>query len=156
MAQEIQLWKPSIGSPNERKATAIEALKFTTSPQAAIKAAKQLVGCWPHARPADPETYAAALAAVLAQYPAGVVAECCDPRVGLARKREFPPTVACVVEWCDERVEFHRRWSTFVPHQAIVDDYRPVAPEVRERVGALIKRLADHLRAGRPASEFQK
>lgn len=83
-------------------------LAHQTSPQAAVKAARQLVGCWPHARPPEPETYAAALAAVLAQYPLGVVNECVDPRRGLAREREFPPTVAAVVEWCGRRLAWHR------------------------------------------------
>lgn len=84
------------------------AIKHATSPHEALKAAKQLVGAWPHARPPDPEGWAGSLAAVLAQYPLGVVQECCDPRSGLARGREFPPTVACVVEWCDRTLGAYR------------------------------------------------
>jgi hypothetical protein len=90
-----------------------EILASSTSPQAALKAAKQLVGCWPHARPPEPETYAAALASVLAQYPLGLVQECVDPRTGLARGREFPPTVAAVVEWCDVRLNWHKALADF-------------------------------------------
>lgn len=92
-----------------------ETLKSSTSPQAALRAAKQLVGCYPHSRPPEPETYAGALAAVLAQYPLGVVEECVDPRTGLAREREFPPTVAAVVEWCDRRLAFHQAFAAYVP-----------------------------------------
>lgn len=45
---------------------------------------------------------------MLQQYPLGVVEECCDPRFGLARTREFPPTVQAVTEWCDYRVKRHQ------------------------------------------------
>lgn len=74
-----------------------------------------MLGCFPHARPPDAETYAGAIATVLAGYPLGVVEECCDPRTGLARSREFPPTIAAVVEWCDARTVHHQRWAAYVP-----------------------------------------
>ncbi len=116
MAQEIRSWQPSTSlSPEQRKRKAMEILQYATSPQQATKAAKQLLGCFPHARPPDMETYAGAIAAVLAGYPLGVVEECCDPRTGLARSREFPPTVAVVVEWCDKRLLYHRQWAVYVP-----------------------------------------
>ena len=100
---------PSTDLSIEQRATlATAALQWSTSPQEALKAAKRLAGSWPHARPPDPEVWAASLAAALSNYPLGVVQECCDPRVGLARSREFPPTVACIVEWCDVRVKRHR------------------------------------------------
>ena len=92
-----------------------DILRCATSPHEAAKAAQQLIGLWPHARPADPDTYAAGIAAVLAGYPAGVVQECCDPRTGLARSREFPPTAAAVVDWCDARTVHHQRWAAYVP-----------------------------------------
>lgn len=84
------------------------AIRYATSPQQAAIEAKKLTAAWPHARPPDAAGYAASLAAVLAQYPLGVVQECCDPRTGLARSREFPPTPAAIVEWCDRRVTYHR------------------------------------------------
>ncbi len=105
------------------------AITSSTSPQAALRAARQLLGQWPHAKPADPETYAASLGAVLAQYPLGVVQECVDPRVGLAREREFPPTVACLVEWCDKRLKYHTAMASYVPlpvrkEQEFSDEHR--------------------------------
>ena len=104
-----------------------EILTSSTSPTAALKAAKQLVGCYPHARPPDPEVYAGALASVLAQYPLGLVHECVDPRRGLAREREFPPTVACVVEWCDRRLQFHQTVAAFngLPARREEPNYSP-------------------------------
>lgn len=80
----------------------------STSNSTALKAAKQLIELWPHAKPSNPETYMAGLGAVLAGYPLGVVQECVDPRFGLAQKREFPPTIAAVVEWCERKMEFYQ------------------------------------------------
>jgi hypothetical protein len=79
-----------------------------TSPHDAAKAAKKLVSAWPRLNVPDPVGYAASLGAILEQYPLGVVEQCCDPARGLAREREFPPTVASIVEWCDLRVKRHR------------------------------------------------
>lgn len=92
-----------------------EILRCGTSPQEALAQAEKLVGCWPHARPPDPKTYSAALSATLAGYPLGVVQECCDPRTGLARDREFPPTVAAIVAWCDSRLTFHQKIAAWKP-----------------------------------------
>lgn len=109
MGHDLQLWTPSTGLTIAQQAQrSALALKYATSPQEAIKAARQLAGSWPHARPPDPDGYAASLAAALAAYPLGVVQECCDPRTGLAQSREFPPTVAAIVEWCEKRVVYHR------------------------------------------------
>lgn len=69
---------------------------------------KLLVGQWPHANPPNPGAYSLSIAKALEQYPVGVVEECCDPVIGLARAREFPPTVACITEWCEQRVKRHR------------------------------------------------
>jgi hypothetical protein len=109
MGQDLQPWKPSTGSSIEQLAKqAIAALQWSTSPLEAAKNAKKLVAAWPHARPPDPAGYATSLAAILEQYPLGVVEECCDPHRGLAREREFPPTVACIATWCDQRVKRHQ------------------------------------------------
>jgi hypothetical protein len=122
----------------------------TTSASSALKAAKQLVGSFPHARPPEPETYAAAIGATLAAYPPAVVNECVDPRIGLARKREFPPTVASVVEWCDARLSYYQALARY--------EAREVKPEreFSDADRALAKRfladLAAELRARNPGS----
>jgi len=114
------------------------------TPAAALKAARQLVGQWPQARPPDPETYAGALGAVLAGYPAGVVEECCDPRSGLARSREFPPTVASIVEWCDRHLQYHRTIADYRPPSPVPPRPEPT-PEQRARIGGLMRQLARSL-----------
>lgn len=102
MAQELQPWTPSTALSPERKwDRAVAMVRYSTSRQQAAEQAKRLIGCYPHARPPDPAAYAGALTDVLEQYPLGVVERCCDPRTGIVRTREFPPTVACIVDWCD-------------------------------------------------------
>lgn len=110
MAQDVQTWRPpsTTLSIAQMGAKAELALRSSTSPQDALRNAKKLVAAWPYLNAQDPAGYAASLGAVLADYPLGVVEECCDPRSGLARTREFPPTVQSVIEWCDKRVKQHQ------------------------------------------------
>src|SRR6266516_951033 len=141
MTREIQLWRPStISSPEQMREKAQIILKAVTSPKEAIRAAKQLVGGVPHAKPPDPEVYAGAIAAVLAQYPLGVVKECVDPRTGLARNREFPPTVYSVVVWCDERLARHQKFASYIspPDIQLEVDY---SDEHRENMLARLSKL---------------
>jgi hypothetical protein len=115
MASEIQPWRPSTTlSLEQRVQKSRMTVQCATSPREALEAGKRLIGQWPHAKPSDPETYAASLAAVLALYPLGLVQECCDPRTGLALVREFPPTVACLVEWLDKRLAWHQAVASHV------------------------------------------
>lgn len=109
MAQQIQSAQPSTRSQIiQQAATAKSILETPTSAKQAAEAGKRLLGSFPHAKPADPEGYALSIAMVLQQYPLGVVQNCCDPRTGLAREREFPPTVASIVDWCELRVKRHQ------------------------------------------------
>lgn len=84
-----------------------------TNATEASRAAKQLTGQYAHLRPDNPETFIASIAAVLAQYPLGLVEECCDPRRGLARKSEFL-SVKAVVDWCDVRLSFYQGFAGYV------------------------------------------
>src|SRR6266487_1108628 len=163
MTREIQLWRPStISSPEQMRERAQIILKAVTSPQEAIRAAKQLVGCFPHAKPLDPEVYAGSLAAVLAQYPLGVVKECVDPRTGLARNREFPPTVYSVVVWCDDRLQHHKKFANYVaigePRQE--KDFSPEHCEnMLARLSKLMHEVFDRHRNAtwvRPRGPFEK
>jgi len=102
MAQEMQRWTPSTElSPAAKWERAVMKVRHSTSPQRAAELGKQLVGQWPHANPPNPGAYSLSIAKTLEKYPLGVVEELCDPTTGLARFREFPPTVACIVEWCE-------------------------------------------------------
>jgi hypothetical protein len=122
---------------------------------------KRLLGAWPHANPPDPQAYAASLAAVLAAYPLGLVQECCDPRTGLARVREFPPTVAALVEWLDKRLQWHQTVAQYkgagAPRieQKFSDEHRK---SMIERMQTLIHDLFDPAKAKpwtRPVGPFE-
>jgi hypothetical protein len=68
------------------------------------RCARALTGCYRRDDAADPEAYAAALIAVLAEYPIEVVEHVTDPRTGLPRTAKFLPSVAEVVAACEERM----------------------------------------------------
>jgi hypothetical protein len=121
MAQQIQRWAPSTElSPQQKWDRAVTKVRYSISPQQAAEFGKQLVGQWPHANPPNPETYSLSIAKTLEKYPLGVVEECCDPQTGLARFREYPPTVAAVVEWCELRTRAY----------VAISQRRPPTPEV--------------------------
>jgi hypothetical protein len=65
-----------------------------------------MFGCYRKSEANDPETYVAAIAAVLSEYPADVVQWVTDPRRGIPRKLRWPPNPAEVVEACEW-------WMTF-------------------------------------------
>lgn len=113
---ESKALSPSSGSSLAVKAMEAKGIvQCGTSPQAALALAEKLIGCWPHAKPPDPKTYSAAVSATLAGYPLKVAQECADPRVGLAREREFPPTVAAIVTWCDKRCAYYQALAAWNP-----------------------------------------
>lgn len=67
-----------------------------------MRAAGVLFGCYRRSDAADPETYATAVAAVLAGYSPAIVKRVTDPRTGLPGRSKFLPTVSEVKEACDE------------------------------------------------------
>lgn len=68
----------------------------------AMERAILLFGCYRAGEANDPETYTAAIAAVLAQFDAVIVTSVTDPRSGIARRLKFLPTVAEIAELCEE------------------------------------------------------
>ena len=60
-----------------------------------------MFGCYRRGDANDPDTYTAAIAAVLAEYPPEVVKAVTDPRTGLPRKVSWLPTVKEVSDACD-------------------------------------------------------
>lgn len=68
-----------------------------------------MFGCYRKGDANDPETYCAAVTAVLAQYPPDVVRLVTDPRSGLASRQEFLPTVKEVRDACEAIVQAEAR-----------------------------------------------
>lgn len=112
-------------------------VRYSTSRPQALEQARKLVGCYPHARPPDGEGYANALADIFEQYPLGIVQECCDARTGIARSREFPPTVAAVVKWCDITLGAYRNLAVMklpAPEKVFSEEH---CQTMRERLSKL-------------------
>lgn len=97
---------------NTLEAAILEGSQFPkASLNIAAEATTRLIGCYPSGKPSDPETYVAAVAAVLSEYPQEIIARVTDPRFGLARRLKFLPAVAEVADACEvEMVPFRRRW----------------------------------------------
>ena len=144
MAQEMQQWTPSTDlSPTAKWDRAVAKVRYSTSPQRAAELGKQLVGQWPHANPPNPGAYSLSIAKTLEKYPLGVAEECCDPQTGLARHREFPPTVACIVEWCERKTAAYvavSRRGPPEPEKAIVQTEQHMAT-MRDKLRAFFSQL---------------
>lgn len=67
----------------------------------ATKRARLMFGCYRKGDANDPDTYVAAVAAILADYDDDVIRRVTDPRTGIARKLKFMPNPAEVAEECD-------------------------------------------------------
>jgi hypothetical protein len=68
-----------------------------------------LLGCYRKGDAADPDTYAAAIAAVLSEYPPEIIRRATDPRHGIASQSKWLPTVAEVKEFCESEFAPVRR-----------------------------------------------
>lgn len=64
--------------------------------------AKILLGCYRTGEANDPDTYVAAITAILARYPQDVMTAVTHPVTGLPSKKNWLPTVKEVVDACDE------------------------------------------------------
>jgi hypothetical protein len=95
--------QPLTGSSSGQKATASEALR----------AAKLLLGCYRTGEANDPETFGAAVAAVLSAYPLDVVRYVCDPRTGLPGSSKWMPNPAEVKAACDEQLAWLAKVERF-------------------------------------------
>jgi hypothetical protein len=63
--------------------------------------AKILLGCYRTGEANDPDTYVAAIAAILSRYPQEVITAVTHPATGLPSKKGWLPTVKEVVDACD-------------------------------------------------------
>lgn len=128
-----------------------------TSQQAAYAAerAQLMFGCYRRGDANDPEIYAMAIAAVLAEYPAEVIKAVTDPRKGLPRKLKWLPSVAELAEACDEEGRYQAAKRYVEAHPRIekrVDEIKRTAESDAE----MAKRFADllkTLRAPKPSGD---
>ena len=123
--------QPSTASSSRPKATPLEALK----------AAKQLLDCYRTGEANNPETFGAAIAAVLSDYPLDVVQYVCDPRTGLPSSSTWMPNCAEVKAACNERVawlhkvERFQNWGKKPLEIEPPREDRPTITELKEKYG---------------------
>jgi hypothetical protein len=79
-----------------------------SQPYAASRAAL-MFACYRKADASDPEIYAAAVAAVLNDYPPEVIDYITDPRTGLPSKSQWLPSVFEVRRACEEHQDYLRK-----------------------------------------------
>ncbi|THD58345.1 MAG: hypothetical protein E8A46_00155 [Bradyrhizobium sp.] len=113
-----------------------------------MKRAKVLFGSFRRGEANDPEIFVASLAAVLGEYPVGVIEFVTDPRTGLARTLSFIPTIKEVSDACDEQMKPLRRQSAEKARRAdSVKEQLPVLdPEAQARVRDGLVELASFLK----------
>lgn len=75
----------------------------------AVERAEVLFGCYRKGDANDPETYVAAIAAVLADYPAETIRFVTDPRTGIPSRVSWMPTVGEVKRACEDHYGPTRR-----------------------------------------------
>src|SRR5690348_11532372 len=67
----------------------------------AAERAALLLGCYRKGDAENPDTYTAAIAAVLSEYPTDIIRRATDPRTGIAGKSKWLPSVAEVRDFCE-------------------------------------------------------
>lgn len=70
----------------------------------AAERARILVGCYRRTDANDPEIYARAVVAVLMRFPESVVIAITEPATGLPAKLKWLPSIAEIVEACEDRM----------------------------------------------------
>src|SRR5258708_9432398 len=63
--------------------------------------ARQILSCYRRDDFADPENYLIQLGMILERYPDDIIREVTSPVTGIQRTCKFPPSIAEVVEFCD-------------------------------------------------------
>ncbi len=68
---------------------------------------------------ADPEGFKYSLGAILEGFADEVIRYVCDPRTGLQRRHKWPPTMAEIVEACEDHRDFLKRLRTERPRAPV-------------------------------------
>jgi hypothetical protein len=76
--------------------------------QATRAALKRIAAGYPAPDVADPQVVVADMIAAIEDYPAVVVSDMADPKIGIVRSAKFPPRIAELVAWCENRLGDYR------------------------------------------------
>ncbi len=131
-----------------------------SAPSQSLKQARTLLACYRKGEAEDPETYVAAVAALLDGYPEDVRAFVADPRTGIAGKVKFLPTLSEVRDACEAAMEPRRqaarRVAEFNRRQKLLDEraeWRTDQAAMREKD---VKRLEECAAEIRSRGDLQK
>ena len=126
-------------SLEQRSMSARSILARPITPTGAATSAKDLVGNFANLRADNPAQFIKSVAAVLAHYPAGVVADCLDPWSGLAHEVEFL-SLRSLAEWCEQRLDFYRTVASYKPPAPSLPPPEP-GPISDEKIAAALAEI---------------
>src|SRR5665811_702216 len=90
------------------------SMDLKISPEAAAKAARQILGFYPTIPASDPQSFAAGLVKTLSIFPAPVIARAIDPVEGLPSKIKFLNLAEireCLDAWLGEHLTTQERYE---------------------------------------------
>ena len=88
-----------------------------------------MFGCYRKADANDPETYTAAVTAILAEYSAEVIQHVTDPRTGIARKVKWLPSIPEIDAACMEHAQFVMKRDQLIQQGWRLVDGKWIKPE---------------------------
>jgi hypothetical protein len=87
---------------------------------------------------ADPDGFMVSLGMVLEQYPDDVIVYITDPRTGVQRGKNWPPTIAEIVTACDDRIAHLKRIERYENwgkrNSSLLEGQRPENPSYEELI----------------------
>jgi hypothetical protein len=126
-------------------------LPQNAAPEFAVARARLLVGCYRREDFSDPEIAFRAFVSVLARYPEDIVIKVTEPATGIPSKLKWPPSIAEVVDACNEAMapilrEFDRKMTAYRQARLLA----PPPPGPKMTVAEMEAKL------GRPLSKWAK
>ena len=125
-------------------------MNLITSPEAAAKAAKRILGCYPTIPASDPQGFAAGLVKILSNYPPAVVAQAADPD-GIVAEVEFlnlAKIKKLLDGWRDEYFESLDRHERANRKQIAAPVFVHPTPDAEKRIAAEFDKLVARLKSG--------
>lgn len=129
--------------PSDPPSRSLRAARLHLSTQEEVgQALDQLLGSYPLGKATNPEIYIAAVTALLADYPASVIAKVTHPVRGIPGKCKFLPTIAELKEDLDLELARELRENAPPPKR---EERVEISAEERARVLAKMKELSAKL-----------
>lgn len=122
----------------------VSSVNPSADPVFAVERTKLMFGCYRKDDAADPETYSAAVASVLAEYTPDILQRVTDPRSGLPSRQNWLPTVKEVREACDELEQREKQAAERASREVAQLDERRRAHELAKQKPTLTELKEKH------------